>query len=65
MGKYYYSIYDMEESEICLGIFDNLNEVAEYLGVKRQSVDTAIYQYGGRVFRRYRVEKILKENKNG
>lgn len=64
MSEFYYGVYDLEDNEVCVGIFDKANEVAEYLGVKHASVNTAIYRYGGRVLRRYRVEKVLKEEEN-
>ena len=52
-----YAIYDMENSEMCIGIFKKRKEVAEFLGVSQNSIGSDIHRKC-LAKRRYLIEKI-------
>ena len=52
-----YMVYDTRDSDICVGQFDNAQEVADYLGKTKASLHSGICK-GNKVKHRYRVEIV-------
>lgn len=40
--KKYYAVYDMEEDEQCIGVFNTVLEVAKYFGIQPHSVSSSM-----------------------
>lgn len=56
----FYSIYDMKENEICIGVFDTRQEVTDYLEISNKEVLSSAISKGNKVKSRY-IVKIIKE----
>lgn len=59
MREKIYGVYDMKNNEQCVGIFQGGQEVADFLGIKRNSLFSMLSR-GLKPEHRYLVERIEK-----
>lgn len=60
LNSRFYSIYDMKENEICIGVFDTRQEVTDFLGITNKEVVSSAISKGNKLKSRY-IVKIIKE----
>lgn len=57
----YYAVYDLKDNELCIGIFDKMQEVVDYLNVKNANVLASAISKKNAIKNRYIVVRILDQ----
>lgn len=55
-----YMIYDLKDNETCVGVYENIHEITEALGIKRNHVHSIISKKT-HYKNRYRIEYVKDE----
>lgn len=53
-----YAVYDIKDNEQCIGIFDTLQEVVDYLEIKNTNVLASAISKKNTIKTRYKVVRI-------
>ena len=53
-----YAVYDLKDNEICIGVFDTLQQVVDYLKIKNTRVLASAISKHNVIKTRYKVVRI-------
>ncbi len=56
-----YAVYDIKDNEICIGVFDTLQQVVDYLEIKNVNVLASAISKHNIIKTRYEVVRIEEE----
>lgn len=60
--KKLYGVYDIKYNEQCIGIFDNLQQVVDFIGLKNRNILSHAINKKNIIKTRYRVIRIMEDD---